>query len=663
MNFCLVSRNISHCETGPLFKCLMPHLVSMAEQRMAWEKQSDDRQWKKPEGDDPRTLYQMLMTSVGRFGDLDCFGYIPGEGMDRVHLDYNTFGELSTSVGKQLNSIGVSKGDRVALILNNSVEWAALSYGANAIGAVYTAMYTHQHPDEWAYILNDSAPSLIAIQNSATLDKLVKSMPADAASWPSAGVLLIGDEPANELPPEGVTVHTWAEFVSAGRGAGDFEIADDPFALNTLIYTSGTTGNPKGVMLSNWNTLSNILCVQSTFTIYVGDKNAAFLPWAHSFGSTFDLHWMIRSGVHINLISDLTRIADECQEIKPAVLIAVPRVWSKFYDRVNSQFESATGLKKVFVGKAQKSAAKRIAKAGVECDAVTPTAFFDKLWDKLVWSKVRARFGGNIRFCMSGAAALSPDVAAFIQMVGFNCYEGYGLTETSPLVSANGWAGPGMSKLNTVGRVANGVNVIIDTDAWDDPARPDEGEIIVQGPNVMMGYWNNDEATAEVIMEPGKFRTGDLGKLTSDGFLCITGRVKSQFKLQNGKYVSPAPLEENVKLSPYVEGAVLDGRNMVKTYLIVHPNMHALKAGLTAANVKFPNDDAEICKDQNVKNWLLTELKTNNMVAPAWKGYETAGSIILDHEEWTTDNDLLTPSMKVKLRNLLAKHDDAINNL
>ena len=630
---------------------------------MAWEKQSDDRQWKKPEGDDPRTLYQMLMTSVGRFGKLDCFGYIPAEGMDRVHLDYNTFGELSTSVGKKLNSIGVSKGDRVALILNNSVEWAALSYGANAIGAAYTAMYTHQHPEEWAFILNDSAPSLIAIQNSATLDKLVKSMPADAASWPSAGVLLIGDEPANELPPEGVTVHTWAEFVSAGRSAGDFEIADDPFALNTLIYTSGTTGNPKGVMLSNWNTLSNILCVQSTFTIYVGDKNAAFLPWAHSFGSTFDLHWMIRSGVHINLISDLTRIADECQEIKPAVLIAVPRVWSKFYDRVNSQFESATGLKKVFVGKAQKSAAKRIAKSGVECDAVAPKGFSDKLWDKLVWSKVRARFGGNIRFCMSGAAALSPDVAAFIQMVGFNCYEGYGLTETSPLVSANGWAGPGMSKLNTVGRVANGVNVIIDTDAWDDPARPDEGEIIVQGPNVMMGYWNNDEATAEVIMEPGKFRTGDLGKLTSDGFLCITGRVKSQFKLQNGKYVSPAPLEENVKLSPYVEGAVLDGRNMVKTYLIIHPDMKALKTGLTAANIKFSSDDAEMCKEQKVKDWLLTELKTNNMVAPAWKGYETAGSIILDHEEWTTDNDLLTPSMKVKLRNLLAKHEDAINNL
>jgi long-chain acyl-CoA synthetase len=635
----------------------------MAEKQMAWEKQSDDRQWKVPEGDDPRTLYQMLMTSVGRFGELQCFGYIPEKGMDRVHLTYNVFGELATSVGKQLNAVGVSKGDRVALILNNSVEWAALSYGANAIGAAYTAMYTHQHPEEWAYILNDSAPSLIAIQNPATLDKLVKTMPKDAAGWPAAGVLLIGNEPANELPPEGVAVHAWSEFVSAGRAAADIEIADDPFALNTLIYTSGTTGNPKGVMLSNWNTLSNILCVQSTFTIFVGDKNAAFLPWAHSFGSTFDLHWMIRSGVHINLISDLTRIADECQEIKPAVLIAVPRVWSKFYDRVNSQFESATGLKKIFISNAQKSAAKRIAKSGVDCDAVDPNGFFDKLWDKLVWSKVRARFGGNIRFCMSGAAALSPDVAAFIQMVGFNCYEGYGLTETSPLVSANGWSGPGMSKLNTVGRVANGVNVIIDTDAWDDPARPDEGEIIVQGPNVMMGYWNNDEATAEVLMEPGKFRTGDLGKLTSDGFLAITGRVKSQFKLENGKYVSPAPLEENVKLSPYVEGAVLDGRNMVKTFLIIHPNMKALKSALGDANVSFSSDDAEMCKDQKVKDWLLTELKTNNMVAPVWKGYETAGNIILDHEEWTTDNDLLTPSMKVKLRNLLTRHEDAISEL
>ena len=631
---------------------------------MAWARQPDDRQWDGPEGEDPRTLYQMLMTSVERFGNEPCFGYIPEPGMPRQHLDYNTFGELATSVAKRLNDLGVKKGDRVALILDNSVEWAALSYGANAIGAAYTAMYTHQHGSEWAYILGDSTPSLLAVANTTVLDKLVDNLPSDAGSWPNCGILLLGDETANKLPPEGVEVHSWSDFVAAGRASeNSFEIADDPFALNTLIYTSGTTGNPKGVMLTNWNTLSNILCVQSAFKIYVGDKNAAFLPWAHSFGSTFDLHWMIRCGVHINLISDLTKIADECIEIKPAVLLAVPRVWNKFYDRVNSQFEAATGVKKILIGKAKKHASRRIAKAGVECDAVPPSGFFDKLYDKLVWSKVRARFGGNIRFCMSGAAALSPDVAAFIQQVGFSCYEGYGLTETAPLVAANGWSGPGKSKLRCVGLVANGVKVTIDTDAWDDPDRPDEGEIIVHGPNVMKGYWNNEAATKEVIIEPGVFRTGDLGKLDKDGYLSITGRVKSQFKLENGKYVSPAPLEENLKLSPLVEQAVLDGKDMLRTYLIIHPNMEAMKAAMKNAGVDASGSDADICGRQSTKDWLLAELKENNMKAPVWKGYEVAANLILDPEEWTTDNDMLTPSMKVKLRNLLTHHDAEITKI
>ena len=150
---------------------------------LAWERQPDDRQWEKPEGDDPRTLYQMLMTSVDRFGDLPCFGYIPAPGMPRTHLSYNQFGDLATAVGKQLAAIGVKAGDRVALILNNSVEWAALSYGANGIGAAYTAMYTHQHGTEWAYILGDSTPALLAVADTAVLDKLVANMPSEASGW------------------------------------------------------------------------------------------------------------------------------------------------------------------------------------------------------------------------------------------------------------------------------------------------------------------------------------------------------------------------------------------------------------------------------------------------------------------------------------------------
>ena len=628
---------------------------------MAWPRQPTDRQWIKPEGDDPRTLYQMLMVSQEKFGDNPCFGYIPNPGMQRVHLTYNEFGDLSTAVAKGLRDIGVVKDDRVAIIVDNSVEWAALSYGANALGAAYTAMYTHQHGKDWAFILEDSTPKVVAVANTEVLDKLCDAL--GDSGWPASGVILLGDEPANKLPPEGIEVRMWSEFVSMGRNASDLEgFNDDHTSLSTLIYTSGTTGNPKGVMLSNWNTLSNVLCVQGVFELYPGDKNAAFLPWAHSFGSTFDLHWMIRMGVHINLISDLTRIADECIEIQPAALLAVPRVWNKFYDRVNGQFEAATGLKAKFIANAQKSAEKRIAKAGVQCDAVPPNGFFDKLWDKLVWKKVRARFGGKIRFCMSGAAALSPDVAAFVQKVGFNCYEGYGLTETSPLVSANGWMGKGMSRLNTVGMPANGVRVEIDKSAWDDPDRPDEGEIIVYGPNVMQGYWNLPEATAEVMTEDGGFRTGDLGKMV-DGYLSITGRVKSQFKLENGKYVSPAPLEENLKLSPLVEQAVLDGRNMKNTFLIVHPSADALRAEASKAGVAVPDDNVAMCNDDGVKSWFLSHLQENNMLAPKWKGYEVARNIILDPEEWTVDNDMMTPSLKVKLRNLLALHDEAIKSL
>ena len=632
----------------------------MAEHQRAWERQPNDRQWEKPEGDDPRTLYRMMKTSVERFSDQPLFGYIPAEGMPRSHLSYGEFADLVDAVASGMVSRGVVAGDRIALIVDNSVEWAATAVAANAVGALYTAMYTQQHGKEWAYILGDSTPSMVVVASTAVLDKLVASMPDDASAWPANGIVLLGEDEANEVPPEGIEVVNWSAFVQAGRAADALgEVADDPMALATLIYTSGTTGNPKGVMLTNWNILSNILSVQSVFPIYIGDKSASFLPWAHVFGSTVDLFYMIRSGVHVNLISDLTRIADELTEIKPAVMCAVPRVWNRFYDRVNAQLDSS-GVKRFLAGKARKHAAKRIAKAGVVCDAVAPTTFWDKRFDSLIWGKVRDRFGGNLRFAISGASALSPDVAKFIQMVGISCFEGYGLSETSPMVSANGWMGYGESRLNSVGKVLNGIEVTIDTSAWDDPDRPDEGEIIVTGPNVMEGYWNKPEETAKVIMEPGTFRTGDLGKLSKDGYLTITGRVKSQFKLENGKYVSPAPLEENLKLDAVIEQAALDGRNRRNTFLIVHPNMEALRKELNTAGIATTDDDAAVCADPAVGEWLLNRVATHAKGDSNWKGYEIPRDIILDHDEWTTDNGLMTPTMKVKLRNLLTRHEDAI---
>jgi len=637
--------------------------MANTEMQWAWPKADAHRDWSQPAGDDPHTLYDMLMQSVERFGDHPCFGWIQEKGMERVNLSYLEFSSLVDSVARGFVSKGLIGEERIALITDNCIEWAAAAYAANRLGAAYTGMYTHQHGSEWKFIIDDSSPTIIIVANTGVLDRLSANLSDKAEDWPSGGVILLGEEEANELPPEGVEVENWSAFISASRTAPALERPrSDHNSLASLIYTSGTTGNPKGVMLSNWNLLSNVVAVQSVFEIYVGDRNAAFLPWAHSFGSTFDLHYMLRSGVHINLISDLRRIADECQVIKPHCMLAVPRVWNKFHDRVSAQFQTS-GLKRFMSGQANLYSAKRIRKSGIDCDAVPAKGFSDKLFDKLVWKKVRARFGGKLRFALSGAAALSPDVAGFIQKVGFTIYEGYGLTETSPLVSANGWMGKGKSRLHTVGQPISGVKIVIDTSVWDDPDNPDDGEIIVYGPNVMQGYWNNPEATADVMTADGGFRTGDLGRLSDDGYLSITGRVKSQFKLENGKYVSPAPLEENLKLSPLVEQCVLDGRNRKHTYLIIHPNKEAMEPALKASGLILSGDWKQICSDAAVRSWLLDELCNNCMEKPTWKGFEKPDAIILDSEEWSTDNDLLTPSLKVKLRNLMRLHEEEINSL
>lgn len=612
-----------------------------------------NRDWSGPGGDEPRTLYEIFRQSVFSYGPQRAWGFIPGEGMPRIHLTYDEFGAVTESLRSALKDYGVSTGDRVAMILDNCVEWAAASYAANGIGAAYTGMYTHQHGAEWAYILGDSQPSILILRDSGILDRLVEHMPGHAASWPEAGVILLGDDGANNAPPEGVPVRNWSEVIQHGStldDAGPHPV--DPHALATLIYTSGTTGDPKGVMLSNWNILHNLLAMEGRFPIASGDRTASFLPWAHSFGQMGDLHFMIRGGVHINLISDMLKIAEECQVIKPHALFAVPRVWNKLYGKVMAGL-AASPIKKRLGAMAFKKARARIAKDGRDCVAVPPKGFLDKKLDKIVMGKVRARFGGQMRFCISGGAALSPEVASFIQCVGFSMFEGYGLTETSPLISLNGWEDDHPCMLGSVGRPVPGVTVEIDQDAWDDPDSTD-GEIVCFGPNIMMGYWNKPEATAEVMTENGGFRTGDLGRI-ENGFILITGRVKEQFKLENGKYVAPSPLEESLKLSALVEQCCVDGRSKIKTVTLVHPNEDALRAGLKSAGVSTDGSFADLCKRADVRDWVLTALK-EEIMAPNWKGFEISGGVILDAEEWSTDNKLLTPSLKVKRSALLNRH-------
>ncbi|MBT4060295.1 MAG: AMP-binding protein [Euryarchaeota archaeon] len=632
--------------------------MSDEENNISMAIQPNDRDWYNPIDGDPRTLNEMMRNAVGRNNDAKLFGYIPSKGAPRIHVTFNEFGTLVDSCSRSLRDAGVQKGDRVAMILNNSIQWAAIAYATNALGAAYTGMYTHQHGGEWSYIIGDSTPTVIVVADTDVLDRLCEHLPEE--SWPVGGVVLVGDEGPNAIPPEGVLVTSWSDFVAAGGQSEPLgEIEHDPNALATLLYTSGTTGNPKGVMLSNWNILHNIIVMQGRFPIYKGDRTASFLPWAHSFGQMGDLHYMVHQGIHINLISDVLKIAEECQEIKPHALFAVPRVWNKLYGKVMAGL-NASPIKKRLGAAAFRKAKARIAKDGRDCIKIKPNGFMDKKLDKIVLGKIRGRFGGEMRFCISGGAALSPEVASFIQCVGFSMFEGYGLTETAPLISLNGWEEGHPCKLGTVGRAIPGVRVVIDQDAWDDPDS-DDGEIVVYGPNIMKGYWNKPDATAEVMTNDGGFRTGDLGRL-DDGFIKITGRVKEQFKLENGKYVAPSPLEESLKLSALVEQCCVDGTNKIKTFSILHPNEKVLREGLRAAGKNDSGTFAELCASTDVRTFVLESLK-KEVMAPNWKGFEISGGVILDSEEWTTSNELITPSLKVKRSALMKRHQADIDAL
>jgi len=608
----------------------------------------DDRDWTKPstELEDPRTLYEMLSKSIDRYGrDPILCTYVPGDGMSRVPITRGEFIDLVDGLAAAMRATGIETDDRVMMVMDNSPQWMAIAYAANKLGAAFSACYTHQQTDEQAYCVNLAEPKMMFFASDALFQRFAADKP-DHVAWPSSGVVLLGTEGASSSP-DGVNVSSWSEFVSGGMAADPVtDFATDHMRLASLIFTSGTSGNPKAVMLQNWGPLSNLLAMQGRYPLWPGRRTACFLPFAHSLAQVGDMHFMVHTGAEIHFISDLLKLIDECASINPHVMLTVPRVLSKFHGRVMEGL-SASPVKKRLGAAAFKSADKRIAKAGVDMVAVPPNGFKDKLLDKLVAKKVRAKLGGEMDLMISGGAPLAPEIAKFVQSIGISVVEGYGLSETSPLISLNGWEESYECRTGTVGRAIPGIEIIIDQSAWDDPDSED-GEICVRGPNIMLGYWRNEAATAEVIDETGMFRTGDLGRL-EDGFLRITGRVKEQFKLMNGKYVSPSKLEGELKLHTIVEQASIDGRGKENTYAIIQPAEDALRAGLARAGIKVNGSFSELCNNDEVKKYILSTLKTEVMEQMGWKKYEMPRTVILDPDEWTVE-DVLTPSMKVKRR-------------
>lgn len=582
-----------------------------------------------------KNLIDLWQQSAAQFGARPLFGVRTESGWS--WLTYAEFDKQVTHFRGALASLGVRRGDKVAIVANNRVEWAVACYACYGLAASYVPMYEAQKSDEWAFILADCGAKVVIGATDAIYGKLQK-LRGDAV--PTLEHVIGLDLPKSNpdsfqallergaKAPVDVTQPEWGE--TAG-----------------FIYTSGTTGNPKGVILSHGNICSNINAIHDVFPFDRDDRSLSFLPWAHSFGQTCELHAMLSMGSSMAINDDVANLVANLAVVKPTLLFAVPRIFNRIYDGVNKQMADKPGAIQALFRGGIAAASKKNAGGSLGLGARAQLA----LADKLIFAKIREKFGGRLKYAISGSAALSTEVARFIDALGIEVYEGYGLTETSPIATANF---PGHRKIGSVGRAIPGVTITIDRAATGDDKH---GEILIKGPNIMQGYHHRDEENAAVLMPDRTFRSGDMGYLDADGYLYITGRIKEQYKLENGKYVVPSPLEEQLKLSPFIANVMIHGANRPHNVALVVPDAEALKGWAASHGV----DLGDVSKNPRVKELLQGEL--DKYSAERFKGYEKPQAFAIVSEDFTTDNDLLTPTLKLKRRNVLARYGALVDGL
>jgi long-chain acyl-CoA synthetase len=589
-----------------------------------------------------KTLVELLAQAVQRHGGRDLFG-TKKDGR-WIWTTYGEFGSLVDRFRAGLASLGVQRGDNVAIIANNRVEWAVAAYACYGLGAAFVPMYEAQHAKEWEFIVRDCEAKALIVASEGILSKAR----AFAPDIPSLRALVVLDEGTNGSsrdPREKVA--SYASLL--GLGSAVPSIAPDPGDVAGLIYTSGTTGNPKGVILTHSNIASNVSAVSEIFPVELADRSLSFLPWAHVFGQTVELHVLLSTGSSMALCEGVDRILENLAEVEPSLLFSVPRIFNKIYTAVQQQIAAQPKPLQWLVHEAFQITAKE--RAG-ERLKVRELALL-KVVDRLVFAKVRARFGGHLKYAFSGGAALATEVAEFIDSLGITVYEGYGLTETSPIATANS---PGSRKVGSVGRALPGVRVEIDPATGENRASPDgkstrfEGEILVYGHNVMKGYLKRPDENAAVFTSDGGFRTGDMGYIDPQGFLFITGRIKEQYKLENGKYVVPTPIEEALKLSPYIANTMVYGDNRPYNVALVVADVRAVRRWSETEHLRLPHDDQGVLKDERVRSLFKAEIDKH---AAAFKGFESIRDFALIDADFTTENGMLTPSLKLKRRKVV----------
>ena len=527
---------------------------------------------------------------------------------------------------------GIEPGDRVAILSENRPEWAYADVASLSIGAATVPIYTTLSPPEIEHILRDSGAKLMFVSTPDLLSKVLS-----LREFPDLKIVLF-DAPYRVTGPK---VFWLGELVGFGKAAGESKReawkarvdGGKSEELATLIYTSGTTGPPKGVMLTHGNFLSNAKAVSEVLPFFESDTTLSFLPLSHSFERMAGYYFVLWAGGRIAYAESLEKVPQNLVEIQPTVVTGVPRFYEKFYERVQETLRESKGLKRKIMDWAMRVGRKRAERLLKKNRICLWMQLQYQIADGLVFSQLRRRLGGRIRFFISGGAPLSKELAEFFYSAGILILEGYGLTETSPVISANR---PNQFQFGTVGLPLPGVEVSIAPD----------GEILTRGPHVMRGYWNNPQATAEVIDADGWFHTGDVGTLDSQGFLAITDRKKDLIKTSGGKMVAPQNLENALKKDPLIADCVVIGdRRKFLTALIV-PDFAKVEA--FAKEMGFSSlSREELAKHPKVANLLRDRVEAVNQgLAP----YEQIKKITALSEPFTLGGGELTPTLKVKRR-------------
>ncbi len=578
-------------------------------------------------------LVELQKRSCTRYADRELFG-TKTDGQWRW-ITYGEFGKLIDQFRGALASLGVGKGDKVGIIANNRVEWAVAAYATYGLGAAFVPMYEAQLPKEWKFILDDCGAKVAIGATAAIYDKLGQLKSEVASLEHVIGLELPEDNP-----------DSYRALLE--KGAGNPVEAKEPESGDTagFIYTSGTTGNPKGVILSHGNITSNINAVHAIFTFESDDRSLSFLPWAHSFGQTCELHSLLSMGCSLAINDDVANLVANLAEVRPTILFAVPRIFNRIYDGVNKQMADKPGMIQKLFHSGIRNATREHGGQGVGVMGGIGLT----LADKLIFSKIRDKFGGRLKYAISGSAALSKEVAQFIDALGIEVYEGYGLTETSPIATANY---PGNRKIGSVGKAIPEVTIKIDKEVTGDAKN---GEILIYGPNIMQGYHNRQDENDKVLMPDRGFRSGDMGYIDDDGYLYITGRIKEQYKLENGKYVVPAPLEEELKLSPFVANVMIHGANKPYNVALVVLDVDSVRKWASDNGIEV----ADLTTNDKVRELIQKELADRGR---EFKGFERPQKFKLITDDFTTENGMLTPTLKLKRRNVLAKYEGDLDAL